>query len=278
MSSIEAASMPATGLFVHIGLTSLILCRWVVTRYENTLITIFSDTQEALMEFQKVSPLINSPYLKGLIHQRTNNLKHHGHPVTFCWIPSQIGHDQADQKAKDKACRGRKPEEQWSSLTYVKRKLVESQAQELTRWHETKSQERETSRRGFYIPRLEKGMSKLLRSASKKYASRYLQLKVGHGVVGTYLARIGAVETSQCWWCSRAEKNVEHLYDAPHSWRILIHGYLPHPWMSALLRRCVSSVSSRAGPPTWKKSMDNWSIPWIATQIWWIKIFCLIQN
>lgn len=48
-----------------------------------------------------------------------------------------IGHDQADQEAKDKARSG-KPAEQWSRLTCVKQKLVETQAQELTRWHETK--------------------------------------------------------------------------------------------------------------------------------------------
>lgn len=174
------------------------------------------------MEIQKVNPYTNTPYLKSLIYQRTNDLKHHGHPVTIRWIPSHaglVGHDQADQKAKNKARRGGKPEEQWSSLTHVKRKLVESQAQELTRWHETKSQEREMSRRGFYIPRLEKGMSKVLGSTSKKYASRYLQLKVGHGAVGTYLARIGAIETPQCWWCNGAEQTVEHLYTKCRRWR-----------------------------------------------------------
>lgn len=73
---------------------------------------------------------------------------------------------------------------------------MSSQAQELTEWHEVKSQEREVSRRGFYIPQLEKGMSRLLGSTSKKYASLYyLQLKVGHGAVGTYLAKIEAIET-----------------------------------------------------------------------------------
>ena len=79
-----------------------------------------------------------------------------------------VGHDQGDQKAKNRTFRGGKPEEQWSTLTYVKQKLVESQAQELTRWHETKRQEREISRRGFYIPRLEQEMSKVLGSTSKK--------------------------------------------------------------------------------------------------------------
>lgn len=87
--------------------------------------------------------------------------------------------------------------ERWSSLTYVKKKLIESKSQELTRWPEIKSQERETSRRGFYIPRLKRGMNGVLGSTAKKYASRYLQLKVGHGGVGTHLAKIGVIETPQ---------------------------------------------------------------------------------
>ena len=193
-----------------------------ITQETNTPITIFSDSQEALTEIQKVNPYTGSPYLKSLIHQKTIDLQQHGHPVTIRWIPSHVGllgHEQADQKAKNRSGRGGKPEEQWSSLTYVKRKLIESQAQELTRWHETKRQERETSRRGFYIPRLEKGMSKVLESTSKKYASRYLQLKVGHGAVGVYLAKIGAIETPQCWWCGGTEQTVEHLYTKCRHWR-----------------------------------------------------------
>lgn len=74
--------------------------------------------------------------------------------------------------AKDKACRGGKPAKQWSSLTYVKQKLAESQAQELTKWNEAKIQEREISERGFYIPRVERGMSKVFGSITNKYASR----------------------------------------------------------------------------------------------------------
>ena len=117
----------------------------MVQNEANTPITIFSDSQEALAEIQKVSAYIGSPYLKSLIHQKTEDLKKHGRSVTIRWIPSHVGlvgHDQADQKAKNRACRGGKPEEQWSSLTHVKQKLIESQAQELTRWHETKRQER----------------------------------------------------------------------------------------------------------------------------------------
>ena len=68
--------------------------------------------------------------------------------------------------------------EQWSSLAHVQKQLAESQAQEVT---------------------------------AKKYASRYFQLKVGHGAVGTYLARIGVIETPQCWCCGQAEQSVVYL-------------------------------------------------------------------
>lgn len=89
----------------------------------------------------------------------------------------------------------------------------------MTKWHEIKTQERETSWRGFYVPRTEKGMNRVLGLAAKKYASRYLQLKVGHGAVGTYLARIGAIENPLCWWCRQAVQSVEHLFTKCRKWR-----------------------------------------------------------
>ena len=51
--------------------------------------------------------------------------------------------------------------------------MKESQSQELTRWHGV---ERETSRRGYYVPWVKGGMNKVLGSTAKKYASRYIQL------------------------------------------------------------------------------------------------------
>ncbi len=37
-------------------------------------------------------------------------------------------------------------------------------------------------------------------------------VKVGPGPVGTYLARIGVLETPECWWCKETVQSVEHLY------------------------------------------------------------------
>ena len=61
-------------------------------------------------------------------------------------------------------------------------------------------------------------MNELLANTSKNYASRYLQLKVGHGAIGAYLAKIGVVETPQCWWCGQVEQSVEHLYTKCRRW------------------------------------------------------------
>lgn len=41
---------------------------------------------------------------------------------------------------------------------------------------------------------------------------RYYQLKVGHGAIGTFLTRIGVIESPECWWCGVTEQSVEHLY------------------------------------------------------------------
>lgn len=51
------------------------------------------------------------------------------------------------------------------------------------------------------------------------YASRYYQLKVGHGAVGTFLAKIGVIETPGCWWCGETEQSVGHLYTKCRRWR-----------------------------------------------------------
>ena len=86
-------------------------------------------------------------------------------------------------------------------------------------WHEVKRQERKNSRRGYCIPWTKEGINPTLANASKKYASRYYQLKVGHGAIGTFLARIGVIETPECWWCGETEQSVEHLYTSCRTWR-----------------------------------------------------------
>lgn len=76
--------------------------------------------------------------------------------------------------------------------------MFESSFSEFTKWHETKRDEREASQQGFYFPRLKTGMNELLGIISKKYASHYFQLKIRHGAIDTFLARIGIIEIPKC--------------------------------------------------------------------------------
>ncbi len=159
----------------------------VILRSHQTAVTIFSDSREALTTLCQLSSHTRTPYLRNLIYQKASGLERKGISVTIRWIPSHVGlvgHDKADQGARGEAQKGEKPIEQWSSLTHIKKKMIESHSQELAKWHEAKIREREASRRGFYVLRVEKGMSKVLGHTAKKYASRNLQLKVEHGAVG----------------------------------------------------------------------------------------------
>lgn len=66
-------------------------------------------------------------------------------------------------------------------------------------WHQSNSQEREATIRGFYVPLAKSGINPTLGGALKKYAMPYYQLKVGQGAIGTFLARIRVIETPECW-------------------------------------------------------------------------------
>ena len=66
--------------------------------------------------------------------------------------------------------------------------------------------------RSHYIPCLKIQIHSFLGKSKKTYAARFYQLKVGNGTIGTFLERIGEVESAECWWCVDAEQSVMHLY------------------------------------------------------------------
>lgn len=67
--------------------------------------------------------------------------------------------------------------------------MTEMRSSGISKWHEMEIQKREISRRGYYIPLIKEGISLILGNASKKYASPYYQLKVGHGAIGTFFSK-----------------------------------------------------------------------------------------
>ena len=62
-------------------------------------------------------------------------------------------------------------------------------------------------------------MHPVLDKAKKLYASRFYQFKTGHGATGTFLERIGVVESAECWWCGDKEQSVMHFYTKCRKWR-----------------------------------------------------------
>ena len=142
----------------------------------NTSVTIFCDSQEALRVIKRPPSHKQNRLLRGLIYKKSKKLESNGRQLTIRWIPSHsglAGNDKADQAAKNRAERGGQQAERWSSLAYIRKNLVQARAQELTRWHELKIQERENSRRGYYIPWRKEVINPTLANAPKKYASRY---------------------------------------------------------------------------------------------------------
>lgn len=79
-------------------------------------------------------------------------------------------------------------------------------------------QEREARRCGCCVPWTKGGISPIFGNAPKKYASRYCQLKVGHGAVGTFFTSTGVIESPECWWCKETVQSVGHLYTRCRRW------------------------------------------------------------
>lgn len=69
-------------------------------------ITMFTDSQEALITIQQSSPRTGNLYLRDMKYHRALDLKDNGRSVTVRRIPghvSLVGHDRANQSAKDRA-------------------------------------------------------------------------------------------------------------------------------------------------------------------------------
>ena len=105
------------------------------------------------------------------------------------------------------------------SLAHLKRRITEEKKSQLWAWHDQKTKERESRKRGFYVPFSKAEMDPLLGKTKKFYASRFYQLKIGHGAIGMFLNRIEARKTAECWWCGDAEQSVIHLYTKCRKWR-----------------------------------------------------------
>jgi 23S rRNA A1618 N6-methylase RlmF len=57
-------------------------------------------------------------------------------------------------------------------------------------------------------------------TTTKRLATRYYQLKIGHAVIGVHLKRIKTIDDDRCWWCDSGERqSVKHLMKECRKWR-----------------------------------------------------------
>ena len=184
--------------------------------------TVFTDSQAAIKKIldPKIRP--GGDAIRDLVYQNVHEIQNGAHTLILRWVPSHSkipGNEKADAIAKDAAYKGRRETDHWSSLTHIKAELQRIRSAELLMWHQSKSQEREATVQGFYVPQARSSISPVLGKVLKKYATRYYQLKIGHGAVGAFLARIGAVETQECWWYGAQEQTVVRPYTECRRWR-----------------------------------------------------------
>lgn len=97
-------------------------------------------------------------------------------------------------------------------LTHINAKLQKSRLAKLLAWHQVKTQDKKAIVQGFYVLSAKSSINPTLSEALKRYAIQYYQLKIGHGVVGTYLIRIGVMETPESWWSRAQKQNIVHFF------------------------------------------------------------------
>ena len=81
---------------------------------DNTLITIFCDSQKALTTIRQPPSQKENRFLRGQIYYKAKKLKTNGHMVVCRWIPGHtglIGNEKADLAARNKAEKGGKQAE-----------------------------------------------------------------------------------------------------------------------------------------------------------------------
>ncbi len=106
--------------------------------------------------------------LKMQIYEKARQLVQQGHGIFIRWVAGHSGvegNERADKAAKEAARNERVRTAKWTSLTHIKRQIKEEKKLQICVWHEQKAKERETRRRGFYIPRLKTQIHPLLGKA-----------------------------------------------------------------------------------------------------------------
>lgn len=112
-------------------------------------ITVFSDSQTALRQFQGFRNSVDQA-LRTQNFKRAKQFYTRGKKLIVRWIPSHKAikeKKQADKTAKKAAANERCQMAWWSFLTHVNRKIKQAKKLEVCSWHQARNKERETRNR-----------------------------------------------------------------------------------------------------------------------------------
>jgi ribonuclease HI len=192
-------------------------------------VTVFSDAQAALTRLHSDTPGPRQD-LACDIHEKIAHIRCEHTEVELHWVPSHVGMpgneavDAAAKKAMLHCCNA--PPTMccsarechvlpWTSLVHVNCHTTETQSCIMCEWIAAQSAESWT-----YVPKVKWGIHKALHDIPKKRAAVFLQLALGHTLIGTYLVWIKKKESAACWWCHTDRKQMwGHLFGNCHATR-----------------------------------------------------------
>jgi len=167
----------------------------ILSRTEHRRAEIVTRSRLVLTEIQTPHPWARQTIID--VRRHAKRVEEEGGAVTLTWLSSsassngsKIASTVAQRAAKQppKAMRS-------ASLSYVKQAIRE-------KWKPMAA------------------LDEHVKDARKSVASRYLQLKSGHAIIGVHLLRIGKVQDARCWWCSSSSRQtVEHVLLECRKWR-----------------------------------------------------------
>ena len=105
------------------------------------------------------------------------------------------------------------------SLAHVSRRRTEVCTAQRKQWIKKRLEKRSRKAQRTYKPAEELRQDPVAAAASKRVASRYYQLKIGHAAVGEFLQRRDAQASAACRWCQASRESVGHLLFECWEWQ-----------------------------------------------------------
>lgn len=71
----------------------------------------------------------------------------------------------------------------------------------------------------FYVISIKSSINPIFDKPSKKFAMQFYQFKIKHEAVETFLAKIEAIETAECWGYRAQEQTIIYSHTECRRWR-----------------------------------------------------------